>query len=470
MFTRPRKARVLFGLSDIILVTLAFQAAYQTRAILHLQHVFYLSAERKALVLGFALVAWVTIGLWLEIYEKLDSGHPRIILRDTVRQCAYGALCLVLFEYLLRLDLSRFFLGLFSAYAWVLLLLFRLTAGRVVGVLRREFAAPHYVMVVGTGERAIRMAEALEQSAEYGVRLRGFLSEQSENAPAEIALGSIYKVQPIGELPSILRQHVVDEIIFAVGSESLANLEEVFLLCDEEGVRTRVAVDFFPHVNSTVSLDRFGATPVLTFTAAPYDEIRLLVKRATDIAIAAAGLVVLAPFMAVISILIKLTSPGPAIFRQVRCGLNGRRFVFYKFRSMCQNAEELRPALEHLNVRETVFKIPHDPRLTSIGRYLRKFSIDEWPQLWNVLRGDMSMVGPRPAVPSEVDRYQRWQRRRLRMRPGLTCLWAISGRDNVDFETWMKLDMQYIDNWSLALDWKILLRTIPHVLIGHGAN
>ena len=470
MFTRPRKARVLFGLSDIILAALAFQAAYQTRAVLHLEHTFYLTVERKALVLGFALVAWVTIGLWLGIYEKLHSGHPRVILRDTVCQCAYGALCLVLFEYVLRLDLSRFFLGLFSAYAWVLLLLFRLTAGRVVGVIRREFAAPHYVMVVGTGERAIRMAEALELSAEYGVRLRGFLSEQLENAPSEIALGSLYKVQPIGELPSILRQHVVDEIIFAVGSESLANLEEVFLLCDEEGVRTRVAVDFFPHVNSTVSLDRFGSTPLLTFTAAPYDEIRLLVKRAIDIAIAAAGLVVLAPFMAAISILIRLTSPGPVIFRQVRCGLNGRRFLFYKFRSMCRNAEELRPALEHLNTRETVFKIPHDPRLTSIGRYLRKFSIDEWPQLWNVLRGDMSLVGPRPAVPGEVDRYQRWQRRRLRMRPGLTCLWAISGRDNVDFETWMKLDMQYIDNWSLALDWKILLRTIPRVLIGRGAN
>jgi exopolysaccharide biosynthesis polyprenyl glycosylphosphotransferase len=470
MFTRPRKARVLFGLSDIILVALAFQAAYQTRAILHLERTFYLSVEQKALVLGFALVAWVTIGLWLGIYEKLHSGHPRIILRDTVRQCAYGALCLVLFEYVLRLDLSRSFLGLFSAYAWVLLLLFRLTAGRVVGVIRRGFAAPHYVMVVGTGERAMRIAEALEQSAEYGVRLRGFLSERSEDAPAEIALGALYKVQPIGELPSILRQHVVDEIIFAVGSESLANLEEVFLLCDEEGVRTRVAVDFFPHVNSTVSLDRFGSTPLLTFSAAPYDEIRLLVKRLTDLAVAAAGLVVLAPFMAVISILIRLTSPGPAIFRQLRCGLNGRRFLFYKFRSMCQNAEELKPALEHLNTRETVFKIPDDPRLTSVGRYLRKFSIDEWPQLWNVLRGDMSLVGPRPAVPGEVDRYQRWQRRRLRMRPGLTCLWAISGRDNVDFETWMKLDMQYIDNWSLALDWKILLRTIPHVLIGHGAN
>jgi exopolysaccharide biosynthesis polyprenyl glycosylphosphotransferase len=469
MFGRHRKARVLFGLSDVLLAALAFEAAYQTRVVLHLEHAFYLTVERKALVLACALAAWVAIGLWLEVYEKLDIGNPRVILRDAARQCGYGVLCLIVFEYIFRLDLSRFFLVLFSVYAWVLLVLFRLTAGRVVGVIRREFAAPHFVMVVGTGERAVRMARGLEQSSEYGIRLRGFLSE-SADAPAEIQLRVSYKVLPIGDLPSILREHVVDEVIFAVGSESLAELEEVFLMCDEEGVRTRVAVDFFPHVNSTVSLDRFGETPLLTFSAAPYDEIKLLLKRVTDVAIAAAGLVVLSPAMMAIAILIRLTSPGPAIFRQVRCGLNGRLFLFYKFRSMVANAEELKKDLEHLNVRETAFKIPDDPRLTGIGRYLRKFSIDEWPQLWNVLRGDMSLVGPRPAVPGEVEQYKRWQRRRLRMRPGLTCLWAISGRDAVDFETWMKMDMQYIDNWSLALDWKILLQTIPRVLSGRGAN
>ncbi len=470
MFARQRKARVLFGLSDIILTTLAFEAAYRTRAILHLEHNFYLTLERKALILGAALLGWVLLGIWLEVYERLDSAHPAIILRDTARQCAYGALGLVVFQYLVRLDLSRLFLMLFAALAWVLLVLFRLTAGRVVGVIRREFSAPHYVMVVGTGERAQRMAADLEASSDYGVKLRGFLSEHVQGYPAEIALSQPYRVYPAADLPAILRQYVVDEIVFAVGSESLAELEEVFLLCDEEGVRTRVAVDFFPHVNSTVSLDRLGSTPLLTFSAAPYDEIRLLVKRVTDILIAGAGLLVLAPFMGVIAIAIRLTSPGPAIFRQIRCGLNGRKFVFYKFRSMCQNAEEMKDSVAHLNVRDTVFKIPDDPRLTPVGRYLRKFSIDEWPQLWNVLRGDMSLVGPRPAVPSEVERYKRWQRRRLRMRPGLTCIWAVSGRDNVDFETWMKMDMQYIDNWSLALDWKILLQTIPRVLTGHGAN
>jgi FlaA1/EpsC-like NDP-sugar epimerase len=294
MFGRHRKARVLFGLSDVLLAALAFESAYQTRVLLHLEHQFYLTVERKALVLAFALAAWVTMGLWLEVYEKLDIGNPRVILRDAARQCAYGVLCLIVFEYVFRLDLSRFFLVLFSVYAWVLLLLFRLTAGRVVGVIRREFAAPHFVMVVGTGERAVRMARGLEQSREYGIRLRGFLSERAD-APAEIQLRVPYKVLPIGDLPSILRQHVVDEVIFAVGSESLVELEEVFLMCDEEGVRTRVAVDFFPHVNSTVSLDRFGETPLLTFSAAPYDEIKLLLKRVTDVVIAAAGLVVLAP-------------------------------------------------------------------------------------------------------------------------------------------------------------------------------
>jgi exopolysaccharide biosynthesis polyprenyl glycosylphosphotransferase len=471
MFARQRKARVLFALSDIVMATVAFDAAYRTRAPLRLKFEFYLTAPQVALVLGFSLVAWIVIALWLGIYEKLDSGHPRIILRDSFRQCAYGGMCLVLFEYALRLDLSRFFLVLFACYTWILLLLFRLVAGRLVGIIRREFGAPVYVMVVGTGERAVRLAAALERSVEFGVRLGGFLSE--ERGPlsrSEITLGAIYPVRPVSELAAILREHIVDEIVFAVASQSLADLEEAFLLCDEEGVRTRVAVDFFPHVNSTVSLDRFGATPLLTFSAAPYDEIRLWLKRTIDIVIAAAGLVVLAPLMAVIAALVRLTSPGPAIFRQVRCGLNGRRFLFYKFRSMCKNAEELKPAVAHLSTRETAFKIPDDPRLTSLGRYLRKFSIDEWPQLWNVLRGDMSLVGPRPAIPSEVEHYQRWQRRRLRMRPGLTCIWSISGRDNIDFETGMKMDMQYIDNWSLALDWKILLRTIPRVLTGRGAN
>ena len=469
---RYRKARVLFGISDIALTGLGFWAAYQIRSWLPLENQFRLDFPTRVLLLGFSTLSWLLIGLWLQVYDRLDSGAPRIILRDTFRQCLFGAISLIVFEFALRLDLSRPFLALIALLSWVFLCLFRLTAGSLVGVVRHKFGGPHFVMIVGTGPRARNLGEQLERSAQYGIRLIGFLAEGPavDLAPSHIRIGSEYGVLPICELRKLLRGQVIDEIVFAVDSDRLAELEDVFLLCDEEGVRTRVAVDFFPHINSKVHLDQLGATPLLTFSAAPHDEIRLLVKRVTDIALASAGIIVLLPFMALIALAVRLTSRGPAIFRQERCGLNGRKFTFYKFRSMCDNAEELKSELQHLSRRETALKIPNDPRLTPLGRWLRKFSIDEWPQLWNILRGDMSLVGPRPAVPDEVEQYKQWQRRRLRMRPGLTCLWALAGRDQLDFETWMRMDMQYIDNWSLRLDWKILLLTIPRVLTGHGAS
>ncbi len=181
-----------------------------------------------------------------------------------------------------------------------------------------------------------------------------------------------------------------------------------------------------------------------------------MLKRAIDVLLSLAALSLLFPFLLFVFLAIRLTSPGPAIFRQERCGLNGRRFILFKFRTMVADAEARKQALAHLNVKSTAFKIPNDPRLTPLGRWLRKFSIDELPQLWNILRGEMSIVGPRPPVPEEVDQYERWQRRRLRMRPGLTCLWALAGRDDLDFEEWMRLDLAYIDRWSLMLDWSII--------------
>jgi exopolysaccharide biosynthesis polyprenyl glycosylphosphotransferase len=458
MFSRHyRVVKVILACSDVVLISLAFFLAYQTRARLHFQHVFYIDFPVALLLLGISVACWIGIGYWFNVYERLDSAHPRVVLRDTLRQCALGSVGVVLAEFTLRLEpyeLSRPFVILFALFAWIFLCLFRINAARMIGALRRQFGAAHFVIVVGSTERAWRLGKALEKSENYGIRLVGFLDKE----PGKVELSRVYEQYPLARLRELLRGQVIDEIIFAVDGSRLEEMEETFLLCDEEGVRTRVVIDFFPHVNSEMYLDRLGTTPLLTFSAAPHDDIRLVVKRVTDVLIAVASLVTLSPFMFLIALLIRLTSPGPAVFRQVRCGLNGRRFVFYKFRSMCDNAES------------TAFKISNDPRLTALGRFLRKFSIDEWPQLWNVLKGDMSLVGPRPAVPEEVTMYQNWQRRRLRMRPGLTCLWALAGRDGLDFDTWMKLDMEYIDSWSLGLDWNILLRTIPRALTGRGAH
>ena len=468
---------MLFACADVLLVTIAFEAAYQLRAWLPFERVFFLSVSNKALLLGAAAAIWPALGYWLDIYERLDSAHLRVVLRDAFKQVALGAVCVILVQYAVQLNqsgvqltLSRPFVALFAAFSWALLCLFRFNAGAIVGWIRREFGAPYYVLITGTGERALQVGRALEQSARHGIRLLGFVADQTEEIPGTIRLSRDYPVFPCASLPALLEREPIDEVVFVVESVRLPEVENLMRLCDEDGVRTRVAVDFFPHVNSEVYLDRLGHLPLLTFAAAPHDEILLLIKRIIDVTVASVALVVLSPLMLLIAALIKSTSPGPAIFRQIRCGLNGRRFVFYKFRSMVANAEDLKGSLEHMNCKQIAFKIPNDPRLTPVGGYLRRFSIDEWPQLWNVIRGDMSLVGPRPSVPEEVERYERWQRRRLRMRPGLTCLWALDGRDALDFETWMRKDMEYIDNWSLTLDWKVLLLTIPRVLSGRGAH
>lgn len=471
-----RRIRLLFAAADVLLIGLAFELAYLLRAHSPFERNFYLSPEIAGLLAGWSMLVWPVLGYGWGIYDRIEAAARSTMLRDAFRQCLVGSASLVLFQYLLRLDLSRSFLSFFAALTWIILSLFRLNATRLVSMFRREFGAPHFVMIVGVGSQAFQIARQVEESARYGIRLSGFI----DDAPGPSAVAAIdpgrshlkqsYPVHSLDDLPQLLEQHVIDAVIFAVDNRRLAELEDVLLMCDEEGVRTHIPIGFFPHVNSQVYLDRLGASPLLTFSGTPHDEIRLLLKRMIDILLAGIALVLLSPMLILVFLLIRLTSRGPVIYRQTRCGLNGRRFVFYKFRSMQDNAEALRGSLEHLSDRKTALKIPNDPRLTGVGRWLRKFSIDELPQLWNVLKGDMSLVGPRPPLPEEVEQYERWQRRRLRMRPGLTSLWAVSGRDSVDFETWMRLDMEYIDNWSLGLDWRIILRTVPQVILGKGAH
>ncbi|MGQ9916971.1 MAG: sugar transferase [Bryobacteraceae bacterium] len=466
MFSRQQaKLRPFLLLADPVLVWAAFELAYFTRQNLPLERVFFLTGPVRTLLLAAGAAAWVLAGLWVRAYDQiLATGNRRIFL-CAFQQSALAITALVFLEYAQRLDLSRPFLGLWALYTLILLFAARLAVRAAYRRLAGASADRRFVYVAGTGRTAIRLGRLVEESGEFGLELVGFLGAE----PGEIRLARPYSVHTLTDLPRLLETQVVDEILFAVDSRQLADLEDLLLLCEEEGVRTRFHVGFLSHLHSRVSLESLAGEPLLTFSGAPHDDFHLVIKRGFDLVVSGTALLLLWPAMLLIAAAVRLSSPGPAIFRQVRCGLNGRRFVMYKFRTMFADAEARKAELAHLNVKKTAFKIPNDPRVTPVGRWLRKFSLDELPQLWNVFKGEMSIVGPRPPVPEEVERYERWQRRRLRMRPGLTCLWTLAGRDEVDFDEWMRLDLEYIDRWSLALDMEIILRTVPVVLFGRGA-
>jgi exopolysaccharide biosynthesis polyprenyl glycosylphosphotransferase len=470
--SQTRKLKIVFGLADALLTAVAFTIAYDVREYLPLRHVFFLTPDVSTLLLGFCLLTWVGFGYRMNVYGKLDSVRLRVIFFDSIRQVGASALSLVVLVYTAKLDISRLFLGLFVIASWLLIFWFRVGARHLVSIVSREMGAERNVFIVGVGAAAKALARSLEDFHGHGVRIVGFIAPSGEeNSLESITLERAYRVFPLADLrPVLASQFIIDEIHFAVDSSVLPELEPVFQWCQEEGICSRIAVDFFPQVNGYVDLEQIAGMPLLTFSGAPANDVLLFAKRLIDLVLALVGIIVLSPVFLIVALLIRITSTGPVIFRQVRCGLNGRTFTFYKFRSMVQDAESRVHEVAHLNERTVVMKIKDDPRLTSVGKWLRKFSLDELPQLFNVLKGDMSLVGPRPAIPTEVAQYQRWQRRRLRMRPGLTCLWALRGRDKVDFESWMRLDLQYIDTWSLSLDAKIILLTIPQVMSGRGAS
>jgi exopolysaccharide biosynthesis polyprenyl glycosylphosphotransferase len=276
----------------------------------------------------------------------------------------------------------------------------------------------------------------------------------------------------ISELEATLDQEPVDEVFVSLPSEQYAHLTETIIeVCEEQGIIVRVDAAMFSLKVATWRSVELGGKPILTIQSGPSNEWHLITKRLIDIFGSALLLVVLAPISAIVALLIKLESRGPVFFTQVRIGFNKRRFGCFKFRTMTVGAHELQHTLEHLNEADgPVFKIKHDPRVTRIGRFLRRFSIDEFPQLFNVFKGDMSLVGPRPLPVRDFERINaRWHKRRFSMKPGMTCLWQVNGRGDVGFDDWVEMDLEYIDKWSLALDTKILLRTIPAALRGTGA-
>jgi exopolysaccharide biosynthesis polyprenyl glycosylphosphotransferase len=275
----------------------------------------------------------------------------------------------------------------------------------------------------------------------------------------------------VSELDAIIAKQPVDEVLVALPIQKYAALvESIVHHCEEQGIVVRVRTDFNLHV-ARWHVDELNGLPMVTIRSGPAEGWQLLINRFIDVCGSALLLVALAPLLLTVALLIKLTSPGTVLFKQERVGLNKRRFRLLKFRTMRDDAEKTQASLEMLNeANGPVFKIKNDPRITPLGRFLRRSSIDELPQLFNVMLGDMSLVGPRPLPLRDFDRFDtQWHKRRLSVKPGITCLWQVNGRSNVNFDYWVKMDLEYIDNWSLGLDLKILLKTIPAVMKGSGA-
>ncbi|TAN62049.1 sugar transferase [bacterium] len=456
--------------SDVIMAIASFYAAYWLRGIW-----IFAPFEKLASIssyhwlLFFVVPVWPFLFYYLGAYRFSYSSSPARVIPRT-----WGAIFIgVLFLSALIFSLKTFYLSRLFLVTFVVIDILATTLARLLLTFasRRYREYPTNIVIAGDGDSAVKLAVIIKKHRKWGLNLLGFVSEKSLAGSGSREIERHGKVLgTLQDIPALIHSHVIDEVIFAVSKETLGSMEDVLLLLEDEGINTRVALDIFPHMIAKVHVDEIESVPLLTFTTIPSNEAALIVKRFIDIFISSVTLAVVSPLMLAVVIAIRLNSPGPAIFVQRRSGQNGRIFDFYKLRSMYKDADQRKAELERANEMDgPVFKIKSDPRITPIGRFIRRASIDELPQLWNVLKGDMSIVGPRPPVPAEVEKYERWQRRRLSMKPGITCLWQVSGRNMIKFNDWIRLDLEYIDNWSLWLDIKILLRTIPAVLTGKGA-
>lgn len=327
----------------------------------------------------------------------------------------------------------------------------------------------HKVLIVGTGRRAKRVVATLREHSEWGIDIVGCLDVGA--AATESGLLEVPILGSLSDIGPTLKSRVIDEVIVAMPRSMIKDVQAIADACEEEGVKLRLMADVFDLEVSRLRLIDLGGIPLLTFEPVAQDEKMLVIKRIMDLVLTLGCAPVIALIMLLVALAVKLDSPGPVFFVQQRVGLRKRVFPMYKFRSMFQDAERRLKEIEHLNEAEgPIFKIANDPRVTRVGKFIRRTSLDELPQLLNVIRGHMSLVGPRPMSLRDVDLFDSGiQRKRFSVRPGLTCLWQVSGRSNLPFAKWLELDLKYIDNWSLWLDVKILVRTIPTVLRGSGA-
>jgi len=467
--------------ADVLIVACSFILAYFLRENIYLFYKLDLFPSRVVMGTIYPLdkYLWlllIIIPVWSGLlsvqglYESFRTKRFTEIVWIIMKTGFFATLITGTFIFIFKLNyVSRIFIFLLSAISVSFLSLEKV-------ILIQSFKHAHpgedsykHLLVVGTGKRAEKFVQMVKQHHEWGIKIVGLIDDEPEKMGKK--LSNVEVIGLLKDIPDILHEKIVDEVVFIVPRLWLTRIEESILSCEREGIKISVAVDLFNFNIGKLQATDLGGIPLMRLETTPGLPWQLFIKRGTDFIVSLVALVLLAPILLLTAVAIKLNSRGPLFFKQERNGMNGRKFTLLKFRSMVVGAEKMQEELLALNEMDgPVFKIKNDPRITIIGKFLRKTSLDELPQLINVFKGDMSLVGPRPPIPGEVTNYETWQRRRLSMRPGITCFWQISGRNEIGFEQWMKLDLEYIDNWSLWLDFKILLKTTPVVLFRTGAR
>lgn len=452
--------------ADACVIVLAYLFAFGFH---HLLSDSSFAVTKYGLTLVFAIPYW---GLALYANGMYNSSRTRSYLEifwAVTKSSVVTFLLLGTFLFLFKLTfMSRQFFLLFMAFGFGLIWFEKTIIFMGSHYVRRQGLNTRRLLIVGTGKRAIDFIKRVDHHPEWGFELLGAIDDEPGRGIHQV--GRLNVVGALEDIPKIFHRDAIDEVVFLVPRSRLNALQGAIDDCETEGVVVTIAVDLFDTKLARSSVSELDGLPLLRFRTTHAKEWELLIKRIFDFSASGLGLLVVSPLFLVMSVLIKATSRGPVLFKQNRLGLSGRRFTLYKFRTMRQGAHEVLSDVSDLNAMTTPeFKEKKTSWMTPIGRFMRKFSIDEMPQLINVFIGHMSIVGPRPTVPDEVEKYKDWQRRRFSMKPGITCLWQVNGRNNIGFEDWMKLDLEYLDSWSLWLDAKILLKTVPVVIFGIGA-
>jgi exopolysaccharide biosynthesis polyprenyl glycosylphosphotransferase len=425
----------------------------------------------NAILCGLLLFIWHICFRFSGLYFSNRLSNEREICKRIIRAVGISSIALLIFaQFAGWKSVDIFTVVGFGSISIALIATLRLGVYYLSRRFRRRGINTKSLLIIGGGARSENLIETITSEPGLGYKVLGYLDSSPSYSGRKLVEAPC--LGRFDDLKRIINEDVVDEVAIALPIKShYAEIKTAIAQLEEQGVVVHLLSDFFPYHLSRIQPHEFKGLPLLSLHSSPRFSWRVELKRLIDIAAALTLLVLFAPLFVLIAVLIKLDSPGKVFFSQERMGYNKRRFFMIKFRTMVSDAEARMKEIEHLNEKQgPIFKIKKDPRITRVGKYLRKFSLDELPQFINVLLGDMSLVGPRPLELGEALKLKEGlHKRRFSVKPGLTCLWQISGRSNLSFEEWMELDLEYIDHWSLNLDWWILAKTVPAVLTARGA-